>query len=363
MGLWVLTLVGVFTPITRMDAVSWHAHAFLFGYLGAIIAGFLLTAVPNWTGRLPVVGWQLGGLVALWLAGRLAILIALYLPTGVAAGIDLAFPIVLGAVLLREILVGKNWSNLVVLALLALFTFANLLFHFDVVNGEVAAKGLGLRLGLAAAIGMIAFIGGRIVPSFTRNWLVKRGGTTPPAPPMQRFDKLTLLITAAFLVLWVLRPDSLPSGIAMILFAVLHTVRLVRWKGYLTGAEPLVWILHVAYAMLPLGAAAIGLANLRPDLMGQAAAQHLWMVGALGLMTLAVMTRATLGHTGQALHADGSTVAIYSAMIGSMVVRLFADALPANLGYEISASLWIAAFLGFAVIYGRLLTRRKERVE
>jgi uncharacterized protein involved in response to NO len=149
----------------------------------------------------------------------------------------------------------------------------------------------------------------------------------------------------------------------MILFAVLHTVRLVRWKGYLTGAEPLVWILHVAYAMLPLGAAAIGLANLRPDLMGQAAAQHLWMVGALGLMTLAVMTRATLGHTGQALHADGSTVAIYSAMIGSMVVRLFADALPANLGYEISASLWIAAFLGFAVIYGRLLTRRKERVE
>jgi uncharacterized protein involved in response to NO len=361
MGLWVLTLVGVFTPITRMDAVSWHAHAFLFGYLGAIIAGFLLTAVPNWTGRLPVVGWQLGGLVALWLAGRLAILISLYLPTGVAAGIDLAFPIVLGAVLLREILVGKNWSNLVVLALLALFT--NLLFHFDVVNGEVAAKGLGLRLGLAAAIGMIAFIGGRIVPSFTRNWLVKRGGTTPPAPPMQRFDKLTLLITAAFLVLWVLRPDSLPSGIAMILFAVLHTVRLVRWKGYLTGAEPLVWILHVAYAMLPLGAAAIGLANLRPDLMGQAAAQHLWMVGALGLMTLAVMTRATLGHTGQALHADGSTVAIYSAMIGSMVVRLFADALPANLGYEISASLWIAAFLGFAVIYGRLLTRRKERVE
>jgi uncharacterized protein involved in response to NO len=198
MGLWVLTLVGVFTPITRMDAVSWHAHAFLFGYLGAIIAGFLLTAVPNWTGRLPVVGWQLGGLVALWLAGRLAILISLYLPTGVAAGIDLAFPIVLGAVLLREILVGKNWSNLVVLALLALFTFANLLFHFDVVNGEVAAKGLGLRLGLAAAIGMIAFIGGRIVPSFTRNWLVKRGGTTPPAPPMQRFDKLTLLITAAF---------------------------------------------------------------------------------------------------------------------------------------------------------------------
>ncbi|MCR8828202.1 NnrS family protein [Pseudosulfitobacter koreensis] len=362
MGLWILMLAGVFSPATRMDLVSWHAHAFLFGYLGAIIAGFLLTAVPNWTGRLPVVGWQLGGLVLLWLAGRLAILVSQHLPMGLAAGIDLAFPIVLGAVILREILAGKTWGNLVVLALLAIFTLANVLFHLDVANGDIAAKGIGLRLGLAAVIGMIALIGGRILPSFTRNWLVKRGTKSLPAPPMQRFDKVTLLISAAILLLWVLTPDSWITGLAMIMFAILHTGRLVRWRGYLTGAEPLVWILHFAYAMLPLGAVLISLSNLRPDLVDPAAAQHLWMAGALGLMTLAVMTRATLGHTGQTLHAGNGTVAIYSALIGSMVVRLFAGNFPGNLGYEISAALWIAAFMGFAVVYGRLLARRKATV-
>jgi len=202
MVLWVFALSGALDLPTRLDPVSWHAHAFLFGYLGAIIAGFLLTAVPNWTGRLPVVGWSLGALVALWVAGRAAVLVSATLPVWVAPAIDLSFPLALGAVILREIVAGRNWRNLVVLALLGVFALANLTFHVEALRGIHAAQGVGLRLGLSTVIVMIALIGGRIVPSFTRNWLVKRGATALPAPPMQRFDRVTfpcsLAPTASF---------------------------------------------------------------------------------------------------------------------------------------------------------------------
>ncbi|TFL17259.1 NnrS family protein [Jannaschia formosa] len=360
MTLWALALAGVLALPTRLDPVSWHAHAFLFGYLGAVIAGFLLTAVPNWTGRLPVVGWRLGALVLLWATGRLAIMVSAVLPVWAAPAIDLAFPIVLGAVILREIVAGRNWKNLIVLALLGVFAIANLVFHVEAARGAFAAQGCGLRLGLSAGIGMIALIGGRIVPSFTRNWLVKRGVAALPVPPMQGFDKATLLATLAALLLWTVLPAAWASGAALLAIAVLHGLRLARWQSHRTGAEPLVWVLHAAYALVPLGALTLGLAILAPDLIGQAAAQHVWMGGAVGLMTLAVMTRATLGHTGQALSADRMTVLIYALLIGSVAARLTAGVLPAHLGYEISAVLWITAFAGFAIVYGPALALPKE---
>ncbi len=149
MGIWVLMLMGAVELPSRFDAVSWHAHAFLFGYVGAVVAGFLLTAVPNWTGRLPVIGWALGGLVLLWVAGRIAVTVSIHLPSYWAAAIDLAFPVVLGGVILREILAGRNWRNLPVLALLSVFAAANAWFHCEAALG-FAADGTGLRLGLAA---------------------------------------------------------------------------------------------------------------------------------------------------------------------------------------------------------------------
>jgi uncharacterized protein involved in response to NO len=359
MALWVLMLTGLLALPTRFDPVSWHGHAFLFGYLGAVIAGFLLTAVPNWTGRLPVTGWWLGGLVALWAAGRVAVTTSALLPAWAAPAVDLAFPLALGAVILREIVAGRNWRNLVVLGLLAVFTLANLIFHVEAARGGYAAQGVGLRLGVSSVIGMIALIGGRIVPSFTRNWLVKRGESARPAPPMQRLDTAVLLATLAVLLIWTAAPETPVTGAALIGAAALHAVRLARWTGYRTGAEPLVWVLHVAYALIPLGAASLGIATLWPGILSSAAAQHVWMAGAVGLMTLAVMTRATLGHTGQALHARAATVAIYGALIGSLVVRLVAGWLPGPLGHEISALLWIAAFAGFVVAYGPALCTKK----
>lgn len=182
MVLWIALLSGLADLPTRLDPVSWHAHEFLFGYLGAVIAGFLLTAVPNWTGRLPVVGWPLAALFAVWVLGRIMIAMSAILPPGLPEAVDLLFPLALGGLILREIISGKNWKNLIVLAMLAVFTFANLLFHIDAAQGGVAASGIGMRLGIAAVLMMISVIGGRIVPSFTRNWMVKQGQTDLPTP-------------------------------------------------------------------------------------------------------------------------------------------------------------------------------------
>ncbi|WP_281856552.1 NnrS family protein [Litoreibacter halocynthiae] len=357
MLLWIPALSGAVTLPTRFDPVSWHAHAFLFGYLSAVLAGFLLTAVPNWTGRLPLVGWPLAAMFGIWFAGRVAVLFSEFLPSGVAAAIDLAFPVILGAVILREIVAGKNWRNLMVLGLLAVFTLANLLFHIEAAQGEIAAQGVGLRLGVGTGVMMIAVIGGRIVPSFTRNWLAREGKDARPTPPMQMFDKGVLLASVAGLLLWVLRPESEATGLALLALGALHLVRVVRWKGHHTGGEALVWVLHIAYAFIPLGAIVIGLAIVLPDLVLTQSAQHLWMAGAIGAMTLAVMTRATLGHTGQSLHAGVGTLVIYLALFGSVAARVFAGGEPVF--YHISGLMWIVAFGGFAVAYGPLLLRRK----
>lgn len=356
MCLWLAVMMGQIDLPTRFDRGSWHAHEFLFGYLGAVVAGFLLTAVPNWTGRLPIVGWRLAGLFALWAMGRIGILVSATMPPILAPAIDLAFPIVLGLLILREIIAGKNWRNLVVLALLVVFTLANALFHYEALVGDYAAQGYGLRLGLATAVMMIAVIGGRIIPSFTRNWLVREQHPARPAPPMQRFDKLALLASLPILALWTLQPFALTTGICLLVLGVLHLIRLARWQGHHTLAEPLVLVLHASYAFIPLGAFALGLNQImgNPDTAG---AQHLWMAGAIGAMTLAVMTRATLGHTGRELKADKATVAICLCVSAAALTRFLAPVQPA-LNY-LSGVLWLLAFAGFAWAYGPLLLRPK----
>jgi uncharacterized protein involved in response to NO len=359
MALWVPMLTGLIVLPTAFDPVSWHAHEFLFGYLGAVVAGFLLTAVPNWTGRLPIVGWPLGALAALWLAGRVAVAASAALPAGLVAVIDLAFPVTLAAVIGREIVAGRNWRNLIVLGLLAVFAAGNLLFHWEAARGDYAAQGYGFRLALCAGLMMIAVIGGRVVPSFTRNWLAKRGPGRLPVPPMQRFDKVALLALMAALLLWVALPFDLVTGAALILAGALHLARLARWAGHRTLAEPLVAVLHAGYAFLPLGALALGAEIIAPGRLGAAAAQHLWMGGAVGLMTLAVMTRATLGHTGLMLTAGPGTVAIYLSLAAAVLARVAAGFWPeaAGLLHAAAGLLWIGAFGGFAVVYGPLLLR------
>ena len=363
MALWIPALTGALDLPTRFDAASWHAHEFLFGYLSAVIAGFLLTAVPNWTGQLPIVGWPLGGLFVLWVGGRAGVLLSHGLPSLAVALVDLAMPVALTGFLAREIIVGKNWRNLIVLTMLGIFTISNAIFHWEAARGDYAAQGYGLRAGLGAALMMIAVIGGRIVPSFTRNWLARQGPGRLPVPPMQRFDKIALLALLAALFAWIAAPEAQALAPLLLAAGALHLVRLARWAGDRTLAEPLLWILHLGYLFLPLGAIALGVSILVPGVFGGASAQHLWMAGAVGLMTLAVMTRATLGHTGQELKAGRGTLALYLGLLTAILARLAAGLWPdqAPLLHILSGLAWIAAFGGFAMLYGPAMMRRRVR--
>lgn len=357
MVLWVGMLAGAVVLPTRFAPVDWHAHAFIIGYLGAIVSGFLLTAVPNWTGRVPLTGWRLGLLVVLWLAGRVAVSISVYLPLWLVVLVDLSSLIMLAALVTREITAAGNWRNLIVVVMLLVLIAGGGLFHWQAAEGEIAARSEGFRLMLSAAVLMISVIGGRIIPTFTRNWLEQRENPARPVPPMAPFDKLTLGVTVVSLLLWVMAPWSVVTGPALIVMGLLQAVRLSRWCGHHCLREPLVWVLHVAYGFLPLGAVVLGMTLLWPDLVDPASGQHLWMAGAIGLMTLAVMTRATLGHSGQALSAGPGTTALYLLLIAAVLTR-FAAGLAPGIAAELhmwSGALWCLCFLGFAVLYGRLL--------
>lgn len=354
MVLWLGMLTGGFALPTVFDPISWHAHEMIFGYLLAVVAGFLMTAIPNWTGRMPIVGWPLAGLVGLWLAGRVAVALSAGGPM-LAAAIDLAFPVVLVAVMAREIVAGRNWRNLAVVGLVALFALANLLYHIEAINGGYPAAGVGLRVALAAAVTLISLIGGRVVPSFTRNWLVQRRSSVLPTP-FGKGDKAVMAIGIAALVLWIIWPEQPAVAAALTLAGLAHLWRLSRWAGWRTGAEALVWVLHVGYAFVPLGFLAMA-AN-AAGWITTGAGQHIWMAGAIGLMTLAIMSRASLGHTGRTLMASRATTAIYLALIGSVLARLGYGLWPEATGFlHMAAGLWILAFGGFAVAYWPVLAR------
>lgn len=354
---WLLLLAGHMPLPVALAPIDWHAHALVFGYLSAVIAGFLLTAVPNWTGRLPVLGWPLAALVGLWALGNLAVLLGGALPPVIIALADLALPLALSGFLAREIIVGRNWRNLPVLGLMGLFALAHALFHWEAAFGP-AQDGYGLRLGMAAGLMLIALIGGRIVPSFTRNWLARHGALCLPVP-FQRADGIVLMLTGTALAAFVLAPDGAGTGALCIIAGLANFWRMARWQGQQTGREPLLWVLHVAYAMLALGFLGVGAAAF--GLITQSGARHLWLAGAIGLMTLAVMTRASLGHAGLPLSAGRAVTGLYICLIGATFARLAASIWPGEFWLlHLSATLWIGAFGGFAVIYWPILTRAKH---
>lgn len=329
---------------------AWHIHEMLFGFLGAVVAGFLTTAVPNWTGRMPVIGGPLAALALLWVSGRMAMLF----PGPLSSVIDSLFLVAFAGVIWREVLAGKNWRNLPVCLLVSLFAIANIAFHLNP-PGDL---GLGVRLALGVAATLISLIGGRITPSFTRNWMRAQGLSAQPAAPEQPLDKAGLALTAAAALLWAALPDALVTGAALALAGAANLVRLSRWQGLRTFKEPLVSVLHLGYLWLSAALALLGASILTP-LVPRTAGIHALTAGAVGVMTLAVMTRATRGHTGRPLHADAPTTAIYVAINLAALTRVAAPFLPQAHVALLSASalLWMLAFGGFAAVYWRMLAQ------
>ncbi|MEK7428818.1 MAG: NnrS family protein [Pseudomonadota bacterium] len=354
LALWIVVfMTGGILP-SRFDPLSWHIHAMLFGFVPAAIAGFMLTAIPNWTGRPPIQGGRLIALVLLWLLGRIACLVSATMPLWMAAAADLAFPVMLCAVATREIVAARNWRNLIMPVPIAVLAIANLLMYLELAGYDLRA-GLGWRLGIVAIIALISAIGGRIIPAFTRNWLVKRGVTVLPAA-RDVIDRLALAVLHTGLLGWAIFPTSKPVGAILVAGAVLNLWRLCRWRGFATIAEPLLAILHVGYAWVILGAAFLG-ASLLTNIVPEAAAIHAFTAGAIGTMVLAVMTRVARGHTGRALEADRVTTLIYAMITVAGLSRIAAAfavsyAVPV---LDLSALLWVMSFLLFAAIYGPML--------
>ncbi|MGE0116666.1 MAG: NnrS family protein [Dongiaceae bacterium] len=358
LALWLAMFFGYVQLPTRFDPLSWHIHEMLFGFVMAAVTGFLLTAIPNWTERLPVHGNRLAALASLWLLGRIACLISADLPGWLAAVIDLAFPVTLLAVAAREIIAGRNWRNLPMTAPLAVFVIADLLMHLESMNAPVPA-GLGWRLGIAAPIILIAVIGGRIIPSFTRNWLSKRKSPRLPAPA-SHYDTGCVAVLAIAFILWAFLPDHPAAGALLVAAALLNAVRLSRWAGWASWPEKLLFILHVGYGWVALGTALLGLSIFNIG-VPTSSAVHALTAGAIAVMILAVMPRVTLGHTGRDLVAGRATVAVFLLINAAAVARVCA-----SWHTELMAALlltagafWIAAFLLFEFAYApMLLTRR-----
>ena len=336
----------------KYGALAWHAHEMVFGYAVAALAGYMLTAIPNWTGRLPLSGKPLLCLLALWAAGRVAMANPDIWTVYPAIVVDAAFLPVLALVAGREIVAGKNWKNLKILLALTLLAVVNVAFHVSVLAN--LDLGLVMRASVAIFVALIGLVGGRIIPSFTRNWLAKNGSTRFPAPFTQLdITALTTLVVA--LLLWIVLPDSGPTAFTAAAAAVLHVIRLARWRGALTFDEPLLLVLHVGYAFVPLGLAGVALAAI--GWVSAPSALHVLTVGGIGVMTLAVMTRATLGHTGRALTASATTALSYFTLLLAAVVRPFAEMLPEHyhliLGF--SGACWLLAFGVFSIEYGWML--------
>jgi uncharacterized protein involved in response to NO len=352
--LWSASLAGALPLEPRWNPVLWHAHEMTFGFVAAAIGGFLLTAVPNWTGTRGYAGWPLAALAAAWLLGRAAP----FLPAGVSpwwvALADLLYlPGV--ALLLAPALFRTANRNRPMLLVLALLTFCNATFHCYAARGNPQAALDWVHGALNLVVLLTAVIGGRIVPAFTNSGLRGRGVTVRPSLPALEWTTLAATALIVPVDLWF--RGSIAAGVLAAVAGIAHLVRWVRWSPWRTAGVPLVWILHVGYAWIPAGLLLKAL-----SILGGAPFAAFWLhaltAGALATMIMGVMTRASLGHTGRELRIGRPVVACYLLLAAAGVVRVFGPATGVDyrLVIEAAALLWAAAFAGFVLVYAPILT-------
>jgi uncharacterized protein involved in response to NO len=351
---WILLLTGFGDSEFFSVAREWHVHEMVFGFLPAVIAGFLLTAIPNWTDRAPIRGNELMLLCALWLAGRLAMAIPFLAPL-LSAITDGAFLVVVAGLVWREIAAGKNWPHALIGGLISLYAGANILFHVLALSG--AATEFPERMALGLDMVLLVLIGGRVIPNFTRDFLAGQGMTEQPAP-FSRFDGLSVVLVGTAAASWTVQPQAMVTGGLLVAAGLTNLGRLLRWYGWLTWREPLALILHLGYgwltmSLLVLGGSILGLGLSTTD------AVHALTAGAVGVLTLAMMTRASLGHTGRPKHAGPLTVCIYLLVNLGAMLRVFGPAtdLPTNIVLGVAAVAWSGSYLLFALVYGPFLLR------
>lgn len=340
---------------TAWPPTLWHGHEMLFGFIVAAIAGFLLTAVPSWTGARGFAGRPLAIVSGVWLLGRIAIATSQLWPLAVVAALDLAFLPVL-AILVTPPLVRARNRNTPLLAVLAALWATDAAFYWGLSHHNDGTSLRALIVGIDIVLLLITVIGGRIVPAFTASALKQRSiaGTVRAWPGV---TELAIGFMIAVVLSDLLVPDGRIAGVIAALAAAAQAVRLVQWRTLKTLRQPIVWVLHLAYIWLPIGLALKAVA-----LLTGAAPAAFWLhaltIGTAATMILAVMTRASLGHTGRPLVVDPVIALAYLLLTAAALVRVFGLAI-LRIAYPevilVAAFLWTAAFVLFTWIYAPML--------
>ncbi len=351
MGLWLLVLRGSLTPSVLPPSI-WHGHEMLFGFAVAVIAGFLLTATQNWTGiRMPS-GTPLAALFMLWLAGRLGFLIP-GLPAWLVAGLDLAFLPVLALVLALPILKARQLHNYPFPLMLLALAFANALVHGDALGWTSGTAQTGLHLAVYAVVAMITVMGGRVIPSFTDNKLGSR------ARRWKALERLLPVVTLGALVAALIAPVSpFTAGFAA-LAAAMHGMRLAGWYTRMLWSVPLLWILHLGYAWIVMGLALLALSAAGWS-AAASSALHAFTAGGIGVLTLGMMARVSLGHSGRMLEPAPLMTLAFIAVNCAALLRIalpLLDTPSYTAGIVVAGLVWMAAFGVFTALYMPILLR------
>ncbi len=362
MALWLLAINGSPWPVQASRSTFWHAHEMGLGFGGAVMAGFILTAGANWTGRPPIRGPLLACLVVAWLCGRAAMLYSGLLPATLTMLLDLLFPVLFGLLVTREIVGARNRRNYGVLAIVWTLTAFTALYHvaaIGLLSEESAAdmQRIVARLFVYLLAVLITVLGGRVIPGFTGSWLRMRGvSNLPRIKPW--LETCIMPLTAAAGISQALMPDGIVTAALCMNAGIAHLLRLAGWRGLATAAEPLLLVLHIAYLWLAIGFMLLGAVALGLPL-SETAALHALTIGGISGIILGMMTRVALGHTGRPLHAARIIQLAYVLLGFSALVRAFGplSATGSTLAYTGAGLLWIASFSLFLWHYAPILTR------
>lgn len=346
---WALQFLGLWSlPLLR--GPLWHAHEMLFGFAVAVIVGFLFTAGRNWTDQPTPTGASLAALVALWIAGRVLVLT----PYTVAAAIvDPAFTLAAAIALAIPFIRARNRRNYFFIALLAGLSLANLSFHLAELGVIGCPASVGITIGLDVVLFVMAVMGGRVIPMFTNNGVPGAAATRSP-----NIERAALGTALALLAADALGLGGAPLALVAALGAIAHAARWILWQPWTTRRAPLVWVLHAAYAFIPLHLALRAFAAI--GAVTPSIATHALTVGAIGGLVIGMMTRTARGHTGRPLRAGRSEVAAYVLVLLAAVVRVGVPLAAPTLtlpAIGLAAALWCAGFALYAVTYWPVLSR------
>lgn len=348
--LWSLSIQS--WPVDTIPLFRWHAHELIFGFVSAAIAGFLLTAVPSWTGQQALAGARLMALVAVWVVERIVVSPFVDLPDALALPLEIAFLPTLAVALVVPLIRAKKMANAVFLLFLSVLFAADLLFHGQVhgLIGDLPFD--SLRLALNMVLLMVVIIGGRIIPAFTQNALHQLGRPAQTAAPSW-LNAAAVSVVALVVIADVFAQDSIFSGLLAAVAALLLLGRLAHWQGHRTLDVPLLWVLHLGYGWIVVALALKALWLLTANHWA-INWMHALNSGAFGTMILAVMTRAALGHTGRALEASKAIAVAYFLVSFAAATRVWGTvALPAYFWNSIyvAGGLWVTGFAIYLVVY------------